>query len=128
MSYGDNLRKIWFLLSDTRSLKDVVDFFYRIYPHESLMFPQSEDSSRLLDIYQAYESVGDLELPCDANIGVEVADDDVEEREKLIAQILELEERKRMLLSRNDVYWNATKREWEWVVKSSNKRSRETKR
>merc|ERR1711871_56408 len=31
--YGDNLRLIWLLLSDTRSLEEVIDFYYRLYPH-----------------------------------------------------------------------------------------------
>jgi len=31
--YGDNLRKVWLLFEKTKTLKEILDFFHRVYPY-----------------------------------------------------------------------------------------------
>ena len=52
--FGDNMRKVWQLLSEFKTFREILDFYLRIYPHA-----QRGGVARLLDLYRRAEKAAD---------------------------------------------------------------------
>ena len=48
--YADNIRKVWQLLDDCKTFREVLDFYHRVYPHA-----QRGGVQRLLELYRRAE-------------------------------------------------------------------------
>ena len=78
--FGGDLRKIWFALDRRRTMKDIIDFYYRIYP-----YGRDGGAQKLLRIYEARDAAlkgigdGDSSTP--------------EENRNLIFKLMKLEKK-----------------------------------
>jgi hypothetical protein len=48
--FADNIRKVWQLLEESKTFREVLDFYHRVYPHA-----QRGGVPRLLELYRRAE-------------------------------------------------------------------------
>jgi hypothetical protein len=48
--FADNIRKVWLLLEESKTFREVLDFYHRVYPHA-----QRGGVPRLLELYRRAE-------------------------------------------------------------------------